>query len=84
MTYHGHIQNGVAVLDTPVPLPDGTPVRIEIERADSPFWTNKSLTELAREQNIQHCVDPAELAGDWPPNDSVDDLMAFVREARRS
>ncbi|MGI8977770.1 MAG: hypothetical protein ACR2FY_00950 [Pirellulaceae bacterium] len=84
MTYHGHIQNGVAVLDTPVSLPDGTPVRIEIERTDSPFWAKKSLAELAREQSIQPCVDPAELAGDWPPNESVDDLMAFVREARRS
>ena len=84
MTYHGHIQNGVAVLDTPVPLPDGTPVRIEIERTDAAFWANKPLAELAREQVRQPSASPADLAGDWPPNDSVDDLMKFVREARRS
>ena len=29
MPYHGHIQNGVVVLDEPVPLPNGTEVRIE-------------------------------------------------------
>ena len=83
MTYHGHIKNGVAVFDTPAPLPDGTPVRIEIERIDSTFWTNKPLTELAREQGISPCVDPAELAGDWPPDDSIDEFLSFLREVRR-
>ena len=82
MTYHGHIQNGVAILDTPVPLPDGTPVRIEIERADSAFWSNKSIDELAKEQGVQPCADPNELAGDWPPEGSIDDFLAFVREIR--
>ena len=83
MTYHGHIQNGVAVLDTPVPLPDGTPVRIEIERMDSAFWSNKSIDELAREQGVQPCSDPNELAGDWPPEDSIDDFLAAIRVVRR-
>lgn len=29
MTYRGHIQNGVVILDEKVDLPDGTVVRIE-------------------------------------------------------
>jgi hypothetical protein len=29
MTYHGRVKNGVIVLDEPVPLPEGTEVKIE-------------------------------------------------------
>lgn len=29
MPFDGHIENGRVVLDAPVPLPDGTPVRVE-------------------------------------------------------
>jgi hypothetical protein len=29
MIYRGHIRNGLVVFDTPVPLPDGTEVRVE-------------------------------------------------------
>jgi hypothetical protein len=83
MTYRGHIQNGVAVLDTPVDLPDGTPVRIEVERAGPEFWQNKSDSVLAREQNVQPLQDIRELTGDWPDEDSIDDFLKFLREARR-
>lgn len=30
MTLHGRIQNGVVVLDAAPPLPEGTPVRVEV------------------------------------------------------
>ena len=30
MTYQGHFQNGVIVLDEPVNLPDGAKVRVEL------------------------------------------------------
>lgn len=29
MVFTGHVQNGSVVFDTPIPLPDGTPVRVE-------------------------------------------------------
>lgn len=52
MTLRGHMKNGVAVLDEPANLPDGTPVRIEVERIDADFWRGKSVEELVREQGV--------------------------------
>ncbi|HVZ16180.1 MAG TPA: hypothetical protein VG897_03630 [Terriglobales bacterium] len=83
MTYRGHIKNGVAVLDTPVPLPDGTPVRVEVELAEADFWHGKTIEELAKEQGVKPCSDPADLAIDWPEEDSIDEFLALIREVRR-
>ena len=82
MTYRGHIRNGVAVLDNRVNLPDGTPVRVEVERIDVDFRRNKSVSELAREQGIKSCIDPADLAGDWREDESIDDFLALIRRSR--
>jgi hypothetical protein len=83
MSYRGHIKNGVAVLDPPADLPDGTPVRIEVERLDSEFWRNKSVRELADEQGVRLPESLDDLAGDWPAEDSIDEFLALVREVRR-
>lgn len=83
MTYRGHIRNGVAVLDTPVTLPDGTPVRIEVDRAASDFWNGKTVEELAREQGVQPIKSVDELRGEWPEEDSIDEFLGFLREVRR-
>ncbi len=82
MTYNGHIKNGVAVLDTPVTLPDGTRVRVEVEPAGSEFWTAKTVEELAREQGTPLVSNLATLAIDWPDDESVDEFLALVREVR--
>jgi hypothetical protein len=82
MTYRGHIKNGVAVLDTSVGLPDGTAVRVEVERADPVFWQNKTIQQLIDEQGIKPCTNPADLAGDWPPDESVDDFLALIKRSR--
>ena len=34
MTYRGHLENGVVVLDEPVSLPDGARVRVEPEEPE--------------------------------------------------
>ena len=81
MTYRGHMRNGVAVLDTPADLPDGTPVQIAVVREATDFWRSKSLVELASEQGVQP-VGPDELAGDWPEEDSIDEFLALVRKVR--
>ncbi len=83
MTFRGHIRNGVAVLDTPVALPDGTEVRVEVERVNSQFWQNASADELVRQQGIKPIQSIDELAGDWPEEDSIEEFLAFIREARR-
>ena len=81
MTYRGHMQNGVAVLDAPANLPDGTPVRIEVERVESPFWQNKSIAELLEDRAPSSAHTLEDLAGDWPEEDSIDQFLAFIRPA---
>lgn len=83
MTYRGHIKNGVAIIEAAVPLPDGTPVRVEVEAAGSDFWRRKSVSELAQEQGAHPVSDPSDLTIDWPAEDSLEDLFELVREARR-
>jgi hypothetical protein len=82
MTYRGHIRNGEAVLDERVNLPDGTPVRVEVERLDADFWRNHSAEEIARAQDVKPCVDPGDLSGDFPEDESIDDFLAQIRRSR--
>jgi hypothetical protein len=82
MSYRGYIKNGVAVLDSPANLPDGTPVRIEVETAKSDFWLNKDLQALANDQAAKPIQSLDELAGDWPEDDSIDELIALVCKVR--
>jgi predicted DNA-binding antitoxin AbrB/MazE fold protein len=83
MTFHGRIENGVAVLDQPVTLPEGTRVRVEVEPAESEFLSAKSVEELAREQGIVAVTNVADLTIDWPEEESVDEFLAPVREVRQ-
>ncbi len=83
MTYRGTIKNGVAILDASTPLPEGTRVRIEIESADAKFFQRKTVEELAADQNVVPTESLDELALDWPTDESIDELMHVVREARR-
>jgi len=84
MTYPGHIENGVAVLDEGIVLPNGTPVRIEVLSRSESFWHGRNVTELAHDQGVRPLQAAEDLAIDWPSEDSIDDLLAVVREARRS
>jgi hypothetical protein len=82
MTYRGHIKNGVAILDSRVELPDGTRVRVEVEKADSDFWENKTIDDLARQQGVDHPQKLTDLRFDWPDDESIDDFLNLVREVR--
>lgn len=82
ITYRGHIKNGVAVLDEAADLPDGTPVVIQPVGSVG-FHENLSLAQLAERQQVRPVVQPADLAGDWPAGDSLDEFFAAVREGRR-
>ena len=46
------------------------------------FWDNSSVDELTRRQGVTPVTDLNALAGDWPVEDSVDDLLAMLREVR--
>jgi hypothetical protein len=83
MTYRGHIKNGVAVLDTPAGLPDGIRVRVEVESPASEFWAGKTIEDLAGEQHVEPAGRIDDLVIDWPEEDSVDEFLAMVQEARR-
>jgi len=82
MTYRGHIRNGVAVLDEPAELPDGTPVVIQLV-ASFGFHEDLSLAQLAERQQVEPVTQAADLAGDWPPDDSLEEFLSAVREGRR-
>ena len=62
--------------------PDGTPVRIEVSRVDAAYWECKSAEQLAREQGVAPASGAADLAGDWPADESVDDFLALIRLGR--
>ncbi|HEY8669090.1 MAG TPA: hypothetical protein VIL86_20745 [Tepidisphaeraceae bacterium] len=82
MTYLGRIQNGVAVLEKGAELPEGTSVLIQ-PAEPSEFWRGLSIDELAAQQHVVHPKTPAELVGDWPEQDSIEEFLQSLREGRR-
>jgi hypothetical protein len=53
--------------------------------ASAEFWTHRSLGEIAQRQRITAFRDTGAFAmPDWPPDESVDDLIAFVKNQRWS
>jgi len=81
MNFEGHVENGMVVLDQPLPLPDGTPVRVEpITPTAGDFWESRSLDELALRQGISAPGSPDDLRGGWPADELNDDFeQAFLR-----
>jgi hypothetical protein len=63
LTFEGHIENGVAVFDQPVSLPEGLKVRIEPVVAPTPS-TSKRQTLAERFKGFIGAVDglPADMA----------------------
>lgn len=82
MTYRGHIKNGMVLLDQRVDLPDGTPIRVEIEPLAADFWRSRTIEDLARQHGVGPCTDPTDLGRDWPEGESVDDFLALLRKGR--
>jgi hypothetical protein len=76
------MKNGVAVLDEAPSLPDGTPVRVEVERTEAAFWQDKTAEQLALEQGASPASAANDLDGDWPPEESVDDFLELIRRGR--
>jgi hypothetical protein len=82
MSYHGRVENGMVVTNQPLPLPNGTPVRVEPMAPPADFWRPASLDELARLQGVSPPASTEELVGGWPAdelNDDFDDALTGWR-----
>jgi hypothetical protein len=85
MSFPGHIEKGMVVLDELLPLPDGTPVRVEpITHPPADFWESCSLDELAKRQGVSMPGVVADLFGGWPTDELNDGFEeAFLRWRER-
>lgn len=57
MTISGHVENGMIVLDQPVPLVDGTKVRVEVVSGTTEGASGEAPTLLERYSSIVGVVD---------------------------
>ncbi len=84
MIYQGHVENGVVIFREPVPLPNGTAVRVEAVVPQPPdFWESSSLDELARCQGLSVPSSIEEMLGGWPDdeiNDGFENVVVSWRE----
>ncbi len=69
MSFQGRIEKGMVVLDQPLPLPDGTQVRVEAMAPVPHFWQSASLDELARRQGVSAAGSLEDLLGGWPADE---------------
>jgi len=53
------------------------------QRSDSDFWNGTSIAALAQKQNVQPITDFNTLLSGWPPEESVDDFIAELRQWRQ-
>ena len=83
MVFEGYVENGMVVLGSPLPLPDGTPVRVEPIPAAG-FWQSLSLNELAQQQGVSAPASFEELVGGWPAEDRDDDFEETVVRWRKT
>jgi hypothetical protein len=82
MSFPGHVENGMVVLDEPLPFPDGTPVRAEpIAFPSASLWQCLSLDNLAKQQAVGTARSMDDLLGGWPA-DEVDDDSEVGWEGR--
>ncbi len=83
MSFPGHIEKGMVVLDHPLPLPDGTPVLVEpIATPSGDFWRAFSLDELAQQQGVPTPAKVEDLLGGWPADERDDDFEQAFRNWR--
>ncbi len=47
------------------------------------FWSDDSVERLAERQGVKPIVSIDQLVGGWPENESVDEFIAMIRDARR-
>lgn len=81
MSFQGHVEKGRVVLAQPLPLPDGTPVRVEpVAATPADFWQSCSLDELAERQGVSAPASPDDLLGGWPTDELDDEFEEALLE----
>jgi hypothetical protein len=84
MSFQGHVEKGMVVLDRPLPLPDGTAVLVEpIPPVSAGFWQSCSLDELARRQGATAPATVDDLLGGWPVDERNDDFEEALLSWRK-
>ena len=84
MSFQGHVEKGMVILDQPLPLPDGTPVLVEPIAAAGDFWQSHSLDELAKRQGVSAPKAVEDLLGGWPTDERNDDFEEAFRSWREA
>lgn len=88
MEFQGVFDGGVVRPTEPVELPPGTPVEfhcIDSRRAAVPsheFWNGGDLSHVTKNASANHPRSVADLRGDWPADDSLDEFLAELRRMR--
>jgi hypothetical protein len=68
MVYNGHIRQGIVVLDQPVVLPEGLPVRVEVAEAQSPPSSTGGQTESPGQRLLKYAGKAVGLPSDAARN----------------
>jgi hypothetical protein len=84
MNFEGRIKNGMVVTNQPLPLRDGTLVRVEPILPQSDFWKSKPIDELAREQGVSGSTTFEDLLGGWPADELDDGFEQCLEKWRRA
>lgn len=83
MSFHGHVEKGMVVLNSPLPLPDGTPVVVNpVSPTVGDFWKPYTLDELAEQQGVSVPATIEHLLGGWPAEELNDGFEAAFRDWR--
>lgn len=93
MDFRGKFDHGVVRPTEPVTLPEGTEVECRTlgptNGTNVPglgrdgFWDSRSIEDLGREQRTPLHSTPADLRGDWPREEGIDEFLEFLNKARR-
>ena len=73
---HGTISNGGIALDNPLPLPDGSKVRVQVE-IEAPATANPTFSENTAEEFAS-----LPFFGQWADRIDIPDSAEYVRQDR--